>query len=298
MNTKEQRELISRIRKMPELADAFGAPLLAWQTMLVLLVSFGGFGLSSYAYLTGLVSPFITVPLSGFFIFWSFTPLHEAVHRNLSSISWLNDGLGTLSAQLLLPGFNSGLYRYLHITHHTRAGQPDDPDVKFTKGNLLLCWLNAAFLDLLWSKYYISVWSERPIRERARFSLGVVLYIAMFVIAFSSPYAFAFTVAFLLPMFLGRIITVYLFATIQHEEGHEQRNDPLGATWIQDVHSQRWQRIFMLGQSQHLIHHLYTNVPWYNYDRIWQVARHLVPGENISHGGYLTRQRKPFTTDV
>ena len=294
METKQQREIIYQVRKMPELADAFGPPPLAWQTVLVFLLSFIGFGLSTYACLTEMVSPFITVPLSAFFVFWSFTPLHEAVHRNLSSVSWLNDSIGTMSAQLLLPGFSSGLYRYLHITRHTRTGQTDDPDIKFTDKNLLLCWWNSAFLDVLWTKYYFSVWSERPVAERAQFTVGLVLYIAMFVVALSSPYAVEFSLAFLMPMFLGRIITVYLFATIQHEEGHEQRHDPLGATWIQDAHSNLFQRIFMLGQSQHLIHHLYTNVPWYNYERIWQVIQTKVPGTNISHGGYFARNKKAF----
>lgn len=60
------------------------------------------------------------------FRFWSFTPLHEAVHRNLSTINWLNDSIGTLSAQLLLPGFSTSLYRYLHVTHHARTGQDND----------------------------------------------------------------------------------------------------------------------------------------------------------------------------
>ncbi len=294
MDAQEQREIISQMRKIPSLADVFGAPTMAWPTIVVLLVSFGGFGATAYALLTGLLSPFITVPLGAFFVFWSFTPLHEAVHRNLSSTAWLNDTIGTISAQLLLPGFSTSLYRFLHITHHARAGQADDPDIKFNNQNLLLCWLSSAFLDVLWTRFYFSVWSERPTAERARFALGLVLYVAMFAVAFTSPYALEFTLAFLLPMFLGRIVTVYLFATIQHQEGHEQRHDPFGATWMQDVHSQWWQRLLLLGQSQHLIHHLYTNVPWYHYDRIWREAQTRIPTENIRWGGYLSRKQKPF----
>ena len=103
METKAQRKLINSIRSTPELASSFNVPLLAIPTVIVFIVSFLGFGLSTYALLTGFLSPFITIPISGFFIFWSFTPLHEAVHRNISSINWLNDLIGTLSAQLLLP---------------------------------------------------------------------------------------------------------------------------------------------------------------------------------------------------
>lgn len=175
METKAQRSLINEIKSAPELARSFTVSVLAWPTVLIYFISFIGFGLSTYAFLTGMLSPFITVPISAFFVFWSFTPLHEAVHRNLSTINWLNDSIGTLSAQLLLPGFSTSLYRYLHVTHHARTGQDNDPDLKFTEGNLLLCWVNSAFLDILWTRFYFSVWSERPVAERARFGLGLVL---------------------------------------------------------------------------------------------------------------------------
>jgi vanillate O-demethylase ferredoxin subunit len=222
-------------------------------------------------------------------VFWSFTPLHEAVHRNLSTINWLNDYIGTASAQLLLPGFSTSLYRYLHVTHHARTGQENDPDLKFTEDNLLVCWINSAFLDVQWTRFYFSVWSERPLGERAKFMLGLVLYVTMLVVAFTSPYVVEFIVAFLLPMFLGRVFVVYLLATIQHRKGHEQRVDPLGATSIQDVDSKWWQHLFMLGQSQHLIHHMYPGVPWYKYDPIWRAAKAKIPTEILRPSSYFAR---------
>ena len=66
METKQQRALISEIKGDPELTEAFTMPALAWPTVAILLISFAGFGLSTYAYLTGALSPFITVPLSSF----------------------------------------------------------------------------------------------------------------------------------------------------------------------------------------------------------------------------------------
>lgn len=292
MNAAEQRLIIKEVRTSPELQAALDMPLVAWPTVAIYFISFAGFALSTAALLTGVLSPFITVPLSAFFVFWSFTPLHEAVHRNVSSINWLNDAIGTLSAQLLLPGFSTSLYRYLHVTHHARTGQDDDPDLKFTQGNLLLCWLNSAFLDILWSRFYFSVWQTRPWEERARFSLGLVLYLAMFAVALASPYAVDFLVAFVLPMLLGRVITVYLLATIQHRKGHEQRVDPLGATSIQDVESNWWLHLFMLGQSQHLIHHLYPGAPWYKYDPIWRVAKGKIPSDVLRPSSYFWRNHQ------
>ena len=289
MKSKGQRALINEIKASPELAVAFSMPTLAWPTVAIYFISFIGFGLSTYAYLTGALSVFITVPLSAFFVFWSFTPLHEAVHRNVSTVNWLNDAIGTLSAQLLLPGFSTSLYRYLHVTHHARTGQDNDPDLKFTHKNLLICWFNSAFLDVLWTRFYFSVWNERPIAERARFTLGLVSYSAMFAVAIASPYTLEFFIAFVVPMLLGRVVTVYLLATIQHRKGHEQRHDPIGATSIQDVDSNWWRHLFMLGQSQHLIHHLYPGVPWYKYAPIWRVAKAKIPSAVLRPSTYISR---------
>ncbi len=291
MKVEDQRSLVNEIRRTSELAESFSMPIVAWPTIFVLFISFIGFGLSTYALLSGLLSPFVTVPISAFFVFWSFTPLHEAVHRSLSKTKWLNDAIGTFSAQLLLPGFSTSLYRYLHVTHHSRTGQDNDPDLKFTQNNLLYCWVNSAFLDVLWTRFYFSVWSDRPFGERARFALGLVLYVSMFVAAFTSPYTVEFIVAFLMPMLLGRVVTVYLLATIQHRKGHEQRLDLIGATSIQDVNSKWWHHLFMLGQSQHLIHHLYPGVPWYKYDPIWRVAKDKIPPDNLRPSGYFSRNQ-------
>ena len=90
-------------------------------------------------------------------------------------------------------------------------------------------------------------------------------------------------------MLFGRVITVHLFATIQHRQGHEQRVDPIGATSVQDVHSNWWQHLFMLGQSQHLIHHLYPGVPWYKYDAIWRALKAKTPSEMLRPSSYLVR---------
>ena len=53
-----------------------------------------------------------------FAIYTSFTPLHDATHRAVSSNKFLNDLLGTISGSLLIPFSTAGIYRYLHLSHH------------------------------------------------------------------------------------------------------------------------------------------------------------------------------------
>ena len=88
-------------------------------------------------------------------------------------------------------------------------------------------------------------------------------------------------------MFLGRIILVYLFAYIHHVQGVEQRSDPIGATGMIDTHAVN--RFLLLGQSRHLIHHLYPGLPWYRYDQVWDIARKEIPASKIKWGGLLGR---------
>jgi vanillate O-demethylase ferredoxin subunit len=295
MEIDAQKLIRREIRQSEALIGTFKTPLVALPTVCVAVVSFLGFGLSGYALLAGYLPAFITIPISAMFIFWSFTPLHEAVHGNASRISWLNDAIGSLCAQLMLPGFSTDLYRWLHLTHHARAGQSDDPDMKFIADNWQERLFNSAFLDILWTRFYLANWSSRPQKERRRFSLGLSLYAAVFLLGFSSNYAAEFLLIWVLPMLLGRIIVVYLFGTIQHTQGIEQRDDLIGATRIQDVHESYLQRFFLLGQAQHLIHHMYPHVPWYRYNKIWQIAQTIIPHEKIRWGSYLNKQDRAFT---
>ena len=286
MNATEQRKIIHAIRRVPELQDVFRVPLLSLPSLLVLVLSLTGFVLSTSFYMFGALSAPALVFINSFLIFFSFTPLHEATHGSFSRIRWLNDVLGTISAQLILPGFNTSLYRFLHMTHHQHTGESEiDPDYKFISSPLFTRVLNWAFLDVLWTRYYLSVWSARPKGERVRFIVGLFLYLGIFFLGFMSPYAVEFLVAFVIPMFLGRIILVYLFAYIHHPQGVEQRLDPIGATAMINTHPLN--HALMLGQTRHLIHHLYPGLPWYRYRRVWEVAKQKIPISKIKWGGML-----------
>jgi fatty acid desaturase len=288
MEAVAQRKIIHAIRKTPEIQDAFKVPLLALPTFVILILTLVGFGASTGFYLSGELGVIPLVLINSVIIYFSFTPLHEATHRSFSRVMWLNDVLGTASAQLILPGFNTSLYRFLHITHHQHTGESQtDPDEKFVSSPLWSRVLNWAFLDILWTRYYLSVWSERPQGERVRFCVGVFFYLSVFVVGFSSSYAVEFLFAFVVPMFLARVILVYLFAYIHHPRGVEQRSDPIGATGMIDTHVIN--RFLMLGQARHLIHHLYPGLPWYRYDQIWDVAREKIPTSEIRWGRFLGR---------
>ena len=284
-----QRRLIKQVRENPELAGVFEVPQLALPTVFLIFASIGGFFMTTYWYLEGFINPVWVVLINSALIFYSFTPIHEATHRSLSSKKKINDWLGTMSAQLILPGFNTELYRYLHVAgHHRYTGEIlSDPDLPFLSGPLHRRIVRWVFLDILWTKFYFSVWSQRPRGERIRFVVGLFFYLSVFFLGLTSEFLKEFIVCYVLPLALGRIVLVYLFADIHHPEGVEQKNDPIGATgMIRDTNF--LQRLLMLGQARHLMHHTYPGLPWYRYDKVWEVAKEVFPASQIKWGTFLT----------
>lgn len=289
MEAVEQRKIIKAVRNEPALAEVFKVPLLSVPTALLLVVFYLGFAVTTYLYLQGSISWPLVIVVNTVFIYISFTPFHEAVHRSLSRVNWVNETLGTMSAQLLLPGFNTSLYRYLHVVqHHQHTGEAGaDPDVPFLIGSVFFRVARWAFLDVLWVRYYVGAWSTRPVAERVRFSVGVLVYISVLVIGFTSSFINEFLVAFAIPCLLARIALVYLFAYIHHPHGVEQRVNPVGATGIiETTNVNHW---LMLGQSRHLIHHLYPGLPWYRYAEVWSVVREKFPASLVKWGGFWGR---------
>ena len=286
MESTEQKKIIKTVRNEPTLAEVFKVPILSVPTSLLFVVFYVGFGATTYLYFQGAINWPLVIVANTIFIYISFTPFHEATHRSWSRVNWVNETLGTMSAQLLLPGFNTSLYRYLHVaTHHQHTGEADaDPDVLFLTGSVLPRVARWAFLDILWVRAYVGAWSTRPVAERVRFSVGVLVYVSVLVIGSMSSFVNEFLVAFVVPCLLARITIVYFFAYIHHPHGVEQRVNPVGATGIIETATvNHW---LMLGQTRHLIHHLYPGLPWYRYEPVWNVLRGKIPESLVRWGGF------------
>ena len=78
--------------------------------------------------------------LSSYLVYVIYTPLHEAVHRNISGTNrggllWLNHAVGYLSATLL--GVSYTMHKAAHMTHHRATNvEGEDPDF-VTRGSSL-----------------------------------------------------------------------------------------------------------------------------------------------------------------
>lgn len=272
-------ELMEQVARDPRFRTLTTIPFLALPTALVLVAAYLLYGISIALYLVG--APYVLVLiLGGIAVYWSFTPLHDSVHRAVSRHPGLNDVVGFLGCFLLLPGITARVYRFLHLEHHRNTGDADhDPDERFVSWNGWRFVYSLTLVDVIWTVWYVRRWSSRPRAERLEFAAGLAFYVGLHVTFLLSPYAIEFLLLFVLPQRLGLFITAYLFAHIQHPEGVLQREHPFQSTVM--INESLGMRVLMLGQNQHLMHHLYPSVPFYRYDRVYRTGRRLFESQSL-----------------
>jgi vanillate O-demethylase ferredoxin subunit len=268
----EDLRLLEQVVSDPRFQSLSVLPRFAIPELAVLGGAYGVLALGTWAGIAGWLPYPLVLVLSTMAMFAVFTPLHDAVHRSVSSHGGFNDLVGNLAALILMPGITTRLYRFLHLEHHRYTGEhgkdPDDPFITAPWPRRLLLW---TFLDLHWSWFYLQRRHQRPPAEVRAFVVSLGFFIAWHVAWLASPWAVEFLLYWLVPQRLGLTLLVYLFSFIQHPADVEQRQSPFRATRM--IRGGRLMRLLLLGQSQHLMHHLFPGVPFYRYDRAWMLGR-------------------------
>lgn len=211
------------------------------------------------------------VVINALAIYASFTPLHDGTHRAVSRNPLVNDVISTASGQLLFPGFEVAVYRVLHLAHHKTTGEHhEDPDEGAT-GSLSGLFFFSIFLEFHWVYWYLKRFSQWSTAQNVRFFLGLSLMASWYAFWIASPWSHEWMLIWWVPQRIGIVLTLYVFAYIQHPPGVEQREHPIGATAI--IKPNKWLDPLMLGQNAHLIHHLYPQIPWYRLEAGWRATQ-------------------------
>lgn len=281
------REVLNQVVKDPRYADVMRIPLLAWQQFSLVAASLGLFGLATWGYLTGQIPLWLAMPVNLLAVYIAFTPLHDASHRAVSSSDFLNDWLGILPGQLLLPGVNMTTFRAIHMDHHRFVGQEGrDPDTALVD---VPHWAGVAYLmfaDLNWVYWYYKfgrhLWSRKV-------SLWLHIMLAVVVVShvgfLMSPWWKEFLLLYVVPQRLGLGVVAYTFAHIQHPSGLTWEHEPFQSTLY--VRGNSPFRRLMFGQEDHTIHHLVPHVPWYKYKRVWELANNTLRKQGIPARGWF-----------
>ena len=281
------RDVLQQIVNDPRYAEVMRVPLISLPQWALSVVSLGGFGLATWGYMAGHVPLLVAMLINLIAVYIAFTPLHDASHRAVSSNPLLNDIIGVVTGQLLLPGVNMTAFRGIHMDHHRFVGQEGrDPDTGFVSPPK---WAGVAYLmfaDLHWVYWFFRygrhVWSRKvAFSIYAMLALVVVSHAAFLL----SPWWKEFLLLYVIPQRVGLGIVAYTFAHIQHLEGLTWENEPFQSTVY--VRGNSPFRRLMFGQEEHTIHHLLPHVPWFKYKRVWDLANGVLRKQDIPSRGWF-----------
>jgi len=227
-----------------------------------------GLALAMYATLLGNFALYWSAPLSVWIhvlvsvaaIHLSFTIWHESVHRNVSTTRWLNDLVGVFGVfPYMAPYF---LERWLHLKHHSRLNQPDDPNGIYTAGPF---WqLPIRYLRIL--AFYRERAHEDPRsrEEKIADTLPPILLVSLYALAWWQGVLLDVVLLWLLPVVIAKVIMDWYINYAPHVGLPPDR---FKGTRVLDL---PWLTPLLLCHNYHAIHHLWPGLPWHRYPPVFR----------------------------
>lgn len=209
----------------------------------------------------------------------SFTIWHEAVHRNPSARRWLSDGIGILGIfPYMAPYF---LEKWLHLQHHALLNKPDDPNQIYTEGPF---WqIGLRYLKLIQFARERLANEPRTRTEKLLDVLPMALIAGLYGLAWYHGMFLDLVLLWLVPLVLSKVVMDWYINYLPHVGLPPNR---FRGTRIVDL---AWFTPLVLGHNYHAIHHLWPDIPWHRYPRVFRekhdyLREHDVPIERRLFG--------------
>lgn len=237
----------------------------AWAnpTVWLFVAAYGLLALGTLGYLSGTLPAAIAVPLNVLAIYGCFTVMHEGVHRVAHRDARWNDVLARLSALPLT--FTFPMFRAVHNEHHAHTNdRARDPDFIVARSPR---WAAPLWFVGVIVEYRLHFYGRRLWRSQADRVEGIAmdaLLVGVLIAAAASGTLLPLFVVWLGPALIAVLVLAFAFDFLPHwpydtaERGFETRIYPGGVL-----------NAVLLGQNYHLIHHLWTTIPWFRYRRVF-----------------------------
>jgi len=245
-----------------------------WPTILLLLAMYtlliGSFALWIAAPLPLLVH----MALGTLAVHLAFTIWHEAVHRNVSNRTWVNNAVGMIGMlPYMTPYFTQ---RWMHLRHHARVNEPDDPNAVYLDGSFWTIPLRYP-RALGYARKALEADPRKPL-ERVADLLLPGLVVALYALAWWHGLLLDLVLLWLVPAVFAKLIMDWYINYLPHIGLPPDRY--LG-TRIVDV---GWFTPLVLCHNYHAIHHLWPGIPWHRYPSTFEekedhLREHGVPIE-------------------
>ncbi len=245
--------------------DWIGPEDAAWNpTLSLMLGSVLGMAIFGGGLIAGTISPWLATPALAVCIYVIFTPLHESMHGVAHRNRRLNAAIGRLAGiPLMLP---LPLFRAAHLAHHSHTNDPErDPDIMVAHepGWLAPVWF-------MWTPihYRVVVYGQGLLRDRRAKLEAIVTdagIVGVIVLAIALGHGVLLAWLWLLPAVLAILWLALAFDYVPHYP-HATRE----RYYDTRVYPGRLLELLLLGQNYHLVHHLWTTIPWYRYSDAYE----------------------------
>ena len=226
-----------------------------------------GFGGTAWAYLAAGLPALAAIGLNTVAIYVAFTVMHDSVHGTAHKNKTVNAWLGRPMALLLT--VSPSTFRAVHFEHHSHTNDPErDPDLFVSRAPkwLLPVWAMGVMIEYRRHYFGRKLWRNRTELIGA---LGVeVFLVSTLTAALLTGHFASLAVVWLIPATFATVFLAMAFDYLPHYpyDSRERYRDTR-------VMPGRVGFVVLLGQNYHLIHHLWTTVPWYRYRRVFQEIR-------------------------
>ncbi len=280
------RQVLSRVVQDPRYPAIARKPLLSAAHIGLTAICYATFAGATWAYLDGDIPFVVMLLLNQFAIFASFSPEHDAVHGAVSRNERVNNLIGTVSIQLLVPGLCTTVYRILHMEHHRWVGDPDrDPDDLFVKAPKPILPLVLIGPVEIWASVVhpgrcgtggrcgsgrcsSPAWAPTSgCRRRCSFPRGAWTSCWSGSCRRNSAYWCWSTCS-------------RTSSTRRARTGRRRRSSPRCGPC-----SSRIGKVYMLGQSDHCMHHALPHIPFHRYHKLWELSDSVLRTVGIPERG-------------
>jgi len=206
-----------------------------------------------------------------------YTLVHESVHDNLvpgfPKLRWLNDFIGWEGALGL--GYNWPVLMRGHVVHHARTNTDEDPDI----------WVKGGFAELILKALVGGIVQTLPLfllrylsppdynmqavhlrgTEKAQADAVTIAVLLLLIASLMTGHFLDWLFLLFIPTRVATVILAVYFQWLPHHPfDHTER--------YRNTRISLWpgSGTITLGQSYHLMHHLWPSVPFYNYGRFYR----------------------------
>lgn len=260
----------------PEFRKMTRAPHIAWPTVLLFFACMAGLSIVSSLGLMGELALWVATLVNGVVVYFLFSVVHDASHRAISDISWINESLGHIGLLFFGPFATFNLARWIHMQHHRFTNDVKDPDYFGHKMDIFtpLRWLN---FDYFYTKFFLQQAGDIRRKYAGRMIAQAILIVGLLCAAAYFGYLLEAVMLWIIPTRISSMLFTAAFVYLPHapfthtsmEDEYQASNVRAGWEWLLTP--------LLAYQNYHLVHHLYPRAPFYRMLTLWnaRLDQHL-----------------------